>query len=106
MIVYRIDKLYTGRNIKLLDVLDDEIVEKGNTVLREELVLPLDQIEKEYKGYYGWWVSKSIEELYEEYGHYKDITTYLVEDFITLADLNEKGMLIATKKRKSNYELA
>lgn len=106
MIAYRIDNLYTGRNIKLSDVLDDEIIEKGNTVLEEELVVPLDQIKKKYKDYYGWWISKSIEELYEEYGHYKDITTYLIEDFIILADLNEKGMLIATKKRKSNYELA
>lgn len=105
MIVYRIDNLYTGRNIKLLDVLDDEIIEKGNTVLKEELVVPLDQIEKKYKDYYGWWVSKSIEELYEEYGYYKDITTYLIEDFITLADLDEKGMLIATKNRKCKYEL-
>lgn len=105
MIVYRIDNLYTGRNIKLLDVLDDEIVEKGNTVLKEELVVPLKQIEKEYKDYYGWWVNKSIEGLYEEYGYYKDITTYLLEDFIILADLDEKGMLIATKYRKREYEI-
>lgn len=46
MIVYRIDNLYTGKNVKILDVLDDEIIDKENTVLKDELILPLDQIEK------------------------------------------------------------
>lgn len=105
MIVYRIDNLYTGKNVKILDVLDDEIIDKENTVLKDEVILPLDQIEKKYKDYYGWWISKTIKELYEEYGYYKNITTYLIEDFVILADLDEKGMLIATKKRKREYEL-
>lgn len=105
MLLYRIDNLYTGNNIKILDVLDDEIKDKENIVLEENLELSLEEIKNRYKNYYGWWVNKTVKELYEEYGYHEDITIYSVEDFIVLADLDEKGILIITKKPKYIYEV-
>ena len=105
MILYRIDNLYTGNNIKVLDVLDDEIKDKENIVLEENLKLSLEEIKNKYENYYGWWVNKTVKELCEEYGYHEDIAIYSVEDFIVLADLDEKGILIITKKPKYIYEV-
>ena len=76
MLLYRIDNLYTGNNVKILDVLDDEIKDKENIVLEESLKLSLEEIKNKNKNYYGWWVNKTVKELYEEYGYYENITIY------------------------------
>ena len=65
MLLYRIDNLYTGNNVKILDVLDDEIKDKENIVLEESLKLSLEEIKNKNKNYYGWWVNKTVKELYE-----------------------------------------
>src|SRR5699024_355555 len=105
MLLYRIDNLYTGNNVKILDVLDDEIKDKENIVLEESLKLSLEEIKNKYKNYYWWWVNKTVKDLYEEYVYHENITIYSVEDFIVLADLDEKGILIITKKPKYIYEV-
>lgn len=76
MLLYRIDNLYTGNNVKILDVLDDEIKDKENIVLEESLKLSLEEIKNKNKNYYGWWVNKTVKELYEEYGYHENITIY------------------------------
>lgn len=76
MLLYRIDNLYTGNNVKILDVLDDEIKDKENIVLEESLKLSLEEIKNKNKNYYGWWVNKTVKELYEKYGYHENITIY------------------------------
>ena len=105
MEVYRYDKLYTGANVKILDLLDDEINEKGNTHILENMKLSIKEIKEKYINYFGWWVDLSIDNLKKEYGYFNHVTNYNVEDYIIIADLNEKGLLIITPKPKRKYEV-
>lgn len=105
MKLYRIDNLYTGNNVKLLDVLEDEIVDKGNEIIKEELLVSFNDIMSKYNEYYGWWANTDKLELYEEYGFYEETTTYEVTDYVMIVDLQEKGILLGTKKPKGKYEI-
>lgn len=105
MKAYRYDTLYTGNTVKIMDLLEDEIEDKGNDHIIDALTMSIEEIEEQYSNYFGWWVDLSIDNLKSEYGEQEEITTYIINDYKIIADLKEQGLLIITPKPKRKYEI-